>query len=130
MFIQFTPTRQVTGGDGKLEVRLKDYQRPGDKPEGKQHKSLGGYTEDVLFRIERECQCQTVKLQLSTAELAVWREFNASCIAGEFFQFDAYGTEAAPVDPRNVQLKRGSFKEQRTNDGRYVFSFTTVEMVG
>lgn len=128
MYIEFTPTRLVTGGAGKLAGDLQQYDENLD-PEGKQHTALSGFTEDVVFRLERTASCRTAPLQLSDAALAEWREFGASCAFGEFFTFDALGSEAAPDNPQLVQLKRGSFKEKRLPGRLFEFTFTTVQVV-
>ena len=128
MYIEFVPTRLITGGDGKLHADLQQYDS-NDKPEGKEHTALSGFREATVYRLEREAVCRTVPLQLTDGELAAWREFGASCAFGEYFTFDALGSEAAPDDPQTVQLKFKSFKEQRLPGRFFVFSFTTVQVV-
>ena len=128
MYIEFFPTRLVTGGNGKLAGDLQQYDVD-DAPEGKEHKALSGFTEHTVYRLERTANCRTVPLRLSDAELAAWREFAASCAFGEFFTFDALGSEAAPDDPQTVQLKFKSFKEKRLPGRLFEFSFTTVQVV-
>ncbi|WP_406828113.1 hypothetical protein [Microbulbifer sp. ARAS458-1] len=128
MYIEFVPTRLVTGGNGKLHADLQQYDVD-DKPEGKEHTALSGFRETTAYRLERLSICRTVPLKLSDAELAAWREFAASCAFGEYFTFDALGTEAAPDDPQTVQLKFKSFKEKRLPGRFFEFSFTTLQVV-
>ena len=128
MYIEFVPTRLITGGPGKLHGDLQQYD-VSDNPEGKEHTALSGFRETTTYRLEREAVCRTVPLQLTPAELAAWREFGASCAFGEYFSFDALGTEAAPDDPQTVQLKFKSFKEKRLPGRFFEFSFTTVQVV-
>ncbi|WP_444885003.1 hypothetical protein [Microbulbifer sp. PSTR4-B] len=130
MLIEYTPTRLLVG-DGsnyKIEAKLKRYDC-NDRPEGKEHKALSGRTEYTIYRLEEEYSCQTVPLSLTHTELARWREFKRSCAFGEFFSFDAYGTADTPDFPQQVQLKYKSFKEKREKDGRFIFSFTTVQVM-
>lgn len=129
MFIEFIPSRSVTGGDGKLAADLQQYDVD-DDPEGEEATALSGVRETTAYRIERVATCQTVPLQLSDAQLAEWREFKNSCAFGEFFTFDALGTESAPDDPQTVQLKFKSFKERRMAGRFFVFSFVTVQVIG
>ncbi|WP_160153346.1 hypothetical protein [Microbulbifer sp. ALW1] len=128
MFIEFFPTRLVTGGAGKLHADLQQYDVD-DVPEGKEHTALSGFRETTAYRIERVAVCRTVPMQLTPAQLAEWREFKNSCAFGEYFTFDALGTEAAPDDPQTVQLKFKSFKEKRLPGRFFEFSFTTVQTV-
>ncbi|WP_444907880.1 hypothetical protein ACJJIR_07620 [Microbulbifer sp. SSSA008] len=130
MLIQYTPTRSLVG-DGsnfQIEAKLKRYDGS-DRLEGKEHKALSGQSEYTVYRLEEEYVCQTVPLKLTSTELARWREFKRSCAFGEFFTFDAYGTSALADDPQQVQLKFKSFKEKRQKDGRFIFSFTTVQVI-
>ncbi|WP_444901408.1 hypothetical protein ACJJIG_17885 [Microbulbifer sp. SSSA007] len=130
MLIQYTPTRSIVG-DGsnyQIEDKLKRYDCS-DRPEGKEHKALSGKTEYTVYRLEEEYLCQTVPLKLTYTELARWREFKRSCAFGEFFTFDAYGSAATADFPQQVQLKYKSFKEQRQKDGRFIFSFTIVQVI-
>ncbi|MFI2810137.1 hypothetical protein [Microbulbifer sp. JSM ZJ756] len=131
MHIEFTPTRLVAdAGDGVLAGKLKSYQGGEPQPEGRQHMALGGNTETTLFRLVREYKCQTVPMRLDGPTLKKWHAFAASVAAGEFFTFDGLGTAASPDDPRQVQLKFGSFKQPQRKAGRiFVFSFTIVEFV-
>ncbi|WP_299948771.1 hypothetical protein [uncultured Microbulbifer sp.] len=129
MFIEFTPTRLHPTGSGKLEAILQQYESGAPRVEGREHRALSGATETTVYRIEREYPCRTAPITLSPAGLAVWDAFAASCGAGEFFTFDPFGTEAAPDTPGTVQLKFGSFKQQRQPAWRFVFSFTIVEIL-
>ncbi|WKD48401.1 hypothetical protein [Microbulbifer spongiae] len=128
MLITFIPTRLVTGGDGKLEIGLQQYDSH-DQAEGKEHKALSGYTEHTAYRIERHSICRTLPVRLTRAQLDQWREFAASCAFGEFFTFDALGTEAAPDNPQTVQLKFKSFKEKRLPGQLFEFGFTTIQVI-
>ncbi|WP_043316570.1 hypothetical protein [Microbulbifer sp. HZ11] len=129
MYIEFSPTRMVTGGAGKLEAVLKKFDGGAPVVEGKTHQALSGFTEDTVYRVETEHQCETAPMTLTDSELSEWHEFASSCGAGEFFTFDPFGTEAAPSAPATVQLKRKSFKQQRRPGSRFVFSFTIVKIV-
>ncbi|WP_444905316.1 hypothetical protein ACJJIU_22090 (plasmid) [Microbulbifer sp. CnH-101-E] len=128
MYIVFTPTRLITGGAGKLQAGLQQCDSS-DPPQGKEHIALSGAREFTAYRIERHTVCRTVPMRLTPAQLAEWREFGASCAFGEFFTFDAEGTEAAPDDPQTVQLKHKSFKEKRYPGRLYEFSFTTLQVI-
>lgn len=129
MYIAFNPTRLVAdAGDGLLSGDLQAI-NPNDKPEGKAHTALGGNTEGVLYRIERQLAVTTTPARLTSAEVKKWRAFAASVAAAEAFTFDPDGTGANPVDPQTVRLAFGSFKEQRQPGGIYVFQFTTVQVI-
>lgn len=128
MFIQYTPTRIITGSGGKLECDVQQYSVT-DSPEGKEHTALSGRTEHTVYRIDRLHKLKTVPLMLSDSELAVWREFGASCAFGEFFTLDPLGTEAAPDSPVTVRMKMKTFKENRMAGRFFTFSFTAVEVI-
>lgn len=130
MLIQYTPIRALVGdgSDYQIEAKLQRYDCR-DRPEGREHKALSGKKEYTVYRLEEEYLCQTVPLKLTYTELARWREFKRSCAFGEYFTFDAYGTETTADFPQQVQLKFKSFKEKRQKDGRFIFSFTTVQVI-
>lgn len=128
MFIQYTPTRLITGNGGKLEADLQRYDIE-DKYEGKEHRALSGRTEHTIYRIDRYYKCKTVPLKLNDDELAKWREFAASCAFGEFFTFDPLGWELSPDNPMSVQLKMNTFKETRQPGRIFTFSFTAVRVI-
>ncbi|WP_444922694.1 hypothetical protein ACJJH9_00020 (plasmid) [Microbulbifer sp. DLAB2-AF] len=128
MYINFNPSRGITGGDGKLESTLQQFDSS-DQPQGKEHIALSGAREFTVYRIERHTTCRTVPMRLTPSQVAEWREFGASCAFGEFFTFDAEGTEANPDDPQTVELKHKSFKEKRYPGRLYEFSFTTLQVI-
>lgn len=128
MYIEFTPSRLVTGGDGKLEADLQQLD-PALRTKGSVTDSISGLVAATIYHLKEETSVTTVPMQLTPAEFAEWREFGASCAFAELFTCDLEGTEASPVDPRSVYMKENSFKITRMPGRFFSFSFTVVEVV-
>lgn len=124
--ITYTPTRElVSGSTGVLNFQLTKCDRT-QKSIGKEHTSLSGYTESVLYRIENEWNLTVAPFDNS--ELPYWREFAASCANGESFELDLTGVPGGFSGVKNFRLKRNSYKESRVLVTDFSVSFTAVEI--
>lgn len=85
-------------------------------------RSLGGDEEVLLLR--RDTTWDVVSGRITEQTILQWREFLASCAAGEGFTFDPYGTIAVPDAPVSSLLVRADYPEDRIgNNRRYTIPF-------
>lgn len=85
-------------------------------------RSLGGDEEVLLLR--RDTTWDVVSGRVTEQAILQWREFLASCAAGEGLTFDPYGTIAVPDAPVSCVLERPDYREDRIgNIRRYTIAF-------
>lgn len=97
---------------------------PSERGERTTRKSLSGLRSHYLFYIDNFIEFQTVPLELGTTLVDSMREFLSSCIGGEPFDADPYGTIASPVSLQTYELDNPESSEQRVGTTNYVtFSF-------
>lgn len=77
----------------------------------RRHTALSGTAETVFNRIDEEWDFQTVRVGMDTAMQL--REFIHSCLGGETFTIDPYGTEDEMDDPFDAILVSNSFSPRR-----------------
>ena len=112
-----------------FDVGLKVY-TPRTMSNRKDHTSLSGHTESWLSSLIDISFCETVPL-LETGVLVpvVW-EFLASCMGGETFSLDEWGSVASPVNARNFALVSKDISPVRHGEIRCLsFPFEAREIV-
>lgn len=89
----------------------------------KTSRALGGAEEVLLLR--RDVTWQIVTGRILDQAMPQWREFLASCEAGEGLTFDPYGTIAVPDQLVSCVLDRPDYSETRIgNIKRYTIAFS------
>ncbi|WP_444941253.1 hypothetical protein ACJJI3_01540 [Microbulbifer sp. ZKSA004] len=122
--VNYTPTRDLVGGSlGSITFSVTRCDRA-PKSVGKEHTSLSGNTESVLFR--RDIEWQITISPFSDEQLQYWREFEASCTNGEIFELDTSDIPGGKANS-SFRLKRNSFRERRHGPLDHYVSFTAIE---
>lgn len=131
MYIDYTATRETVGsGIAELEFGIETGPR---RPieDVSESASMSKVNRETQFNsLEHKWLIKTVPQLASNggvADLARWREFAASVAGGEPFEFDVWGTKAAPDNAINGSYVKGSFNEVRVGPLHYQFSFEILE---
>lgn len=126
MYIDYTATRELVGsGLAELETDIERGDRTMDESIEESVSLSGVGRETQLDRYEYKLSIKTVPVPV--ADLARWREFQASVLAGETFSLDLWGTKAVPDSVITVSMVKGSFKETRHSPLYYQFDFQVLE---
>ena len=126
MFIDYTATRELVGsGLDEIDTDCSEANRIAIEKTS-ESVSISGVGREVQFdRLEHKWSITTVPI--AVAELARWREFSASVVAGETFTLDVFGSKAVPDNAITVSYVKGSYKETRFSKLYVSFSFDALE---
>lgn len=89
--------------------------------------SLNG-TRETLFNYHAEIWSITLAPVL-IANMSQIREFLESCMGGESFTFDPYGTVAVPDDPKTAELDITSYNETEIDFTGYVRASFSIKVI-
>lgn len=94
------------------------------------HKSLSGHVESWVGSVTSGSICRTVPMLETDPLCDIMWEFLTSCLGGETFNLDEWGTVAVPVNPRNFALVSKSINPVREGETRCLsFPFEVREIV-
>lgn len=103
---------------------------PSSKAQRTEHKSISGHVETWLDNIEKSRAFLTDLVDKNEALYGVMWEFLDSCLGGETFTIDEYGTVAVPDNPISVALVSKNITPTRHNSTRFFrFQFEIREIV-
>lgn len=115
--ITYTPKREIITGGGVISIDLEEFLLDIDGMFDRHLPLGGGAGENVFKRLDKTYQLRTTPIYYD--QLPLFREWEASCAAGELFTLDPWGNATTPG---NFQLVANTYQEQKNNNFYYQIS--------
>lgn len=132
MFLDYTASRELVGsGDDEIETSAAPIDRSPmvDQTTSVSMSKVG--RESQFNALEHKWIITTIPFEVENggvADLARWREWQASTANDEPFTFDAFGTKAVPDDAIQVVQVKNTYREIRSSKKMMTIAFEVLEL--